>query len=178
MDDGSYMLGRVLTPKETTETLKNFGTETTLRKIPPVALVSLHTRNRGQGRSQQQRDGMDREPCREIRWRAVREIRGHGCEGEGGCLCGDDRRWLQQTASEVIDMATTSEIIQWVAGFELNREPGDGDIPSETDLAGAYPGGVFPARCDLDTGPTCGSLVCSAKRRGGRSWPAERDSRR
>ena len=32
-------------------------------------------------------------------------------------------------------MATTSEIIQWVTGFELGRKPGDDDIPSETDLA-------------------------------------------
>ena len=35
-------------------------------------------------------------------------------------------------------MATTSEIIQWVAGFELDRDPGDDDIPSETDLDRAF----------------------------------------
>ena len=32
-------------------------------------------------------------------------------------------------------MATTNEIIQWVAGKVLNREPGDDEIPSEMDLA-------------------------------------------
>ena len=35
-------------------------------------------------------------------------------------------------------MATTSEIIRWVAGKVLDRAPADDDIPSETDLAGAF----------------------------------------
>ena len=35
-------------------------------------------------------------------------------------------------------MATTSEIIRWVAGKVLNRAPADDDIPSDTDLAGAF----------------------------------------
>ena len=35
-------------------------------------------------------------------------------------------------------MATTSEIIRWVAGKVLNRTPADDDIPSDTDLAGAF----------------------------------------
>ena len=35
-------------------------------------------------------------------------------------------------------MATTSEIIRWVAGKVLDRAPADDDIPSDTDLAGAF----------------------------------------
>ena len=31
-------------------------------------------------------------------------------------------------------MATTSEIIQWVAGKVLDRAPADGEVPSELDL--------------------------------------------
>ena len=46
LSDGNYLLGRVLTVKDVAETLKNFGTKTTLKKVPATEMLTLiHERN-------------------------------------------------------------------------------------------------------------------------------------